>query len=172
MKGVLEKYKKHMIDTGYSPETVRSVHYILLAIEGYMRWHHNKSLDKVTEEELMGYFTERSKGISKRTLLKEVRHVRTFYRYCWKREMTLYDVGERLAISGTGSELPRKIPAVSKVLSLLEQASGYGYIGLRDRAILELVYSAGLRRKEVIGLKISDIDMRERIVIIREGKGA
>ena len=44
-------------------------------------------------------------------------------------------------------------------------------IGLRDRAMLEVLYAAGMRRMEIANLEIGDIDMERGVVLIREGKG-
>src|SRR6185437_3769167 len=47
-----------------------------------------------------------------------------------------------------------------------------GPLALRNRALLELVYSAGLRSAEAVGLDLGDVDFEQEIVHVREGKGA
>ena len=44
-------------------------------------------------------------------------------------------------------------------------------IGVRDRAMLETLYSTGVRRQELIGLKLYDLDPKRGVIMVREGKG-
>lgn len=68
---------------------------------------------------------------------------------------------------------PRRLPVVPKqaeVDALLETLRGDGPLGLRNRALLELVYSAGLRSAEAVGLDLQDVDFEQELVHVR-GKG-
>jgi site-specific recombinase XerD len=67
----------------------------------------------------------------------------------------------------------RRLPVVPKqaeVDALLETLRGDGALGLRNRALLELVYSAGLRSAEAVGLDLQDVDFEQELVHVR-GKG-
>ena len=74
-------------------------------------------------------------------------------------------------------ELPRiayKLPTVltkQQMEKVLEQPNTARFVGIRDRAILEVLYSTGIRRTELIRLKIVDSDRERGVVTIREGKG-
>ena len=61
-----------------------------------------------------------------------------------------------------------KREAVDKQLALLE---GEGPLPLRNRALVELVYSAGLRSAEAVGLDLGDVDFEQELVHVRRGKG-
>jgi len=67
--------------------------------------------------------------------------------------------------------LPEALPEreVDTVLAALE---GEGAIALRNRALVELVYSAGLRSSEAVGLDLGDLDFEQELVHVRRGKGA
>jgi site-specific recombinase XerD len=68
---------------------------------------------------------------------------------------------------------PRRLPLAPKaaeVDALLEAAGGDGPLALRNRALLELVYSAGLRSAEAVGLDLADVDFEQELVRVR-GKG-
>jgi integrase/recombinase XerC len=56
------------------------------------------------------------------------------------------------------------------MISLIEKPEGIGIIPVRDKAILELLYSSGLRVSEIAGLNVDDVDMKEGLVKAR-GKG-
>jgi site-specific recombinase XerD len=68
---------------------------------------------------------------------------------------------------------PRRLPSTPKVAEvdgLLEALRGDGALGLRNRALVELVYSAGLRSAEAVGLDLQDVDFEQELVHVR-GKG-
>jgi site-specific recombinase XerD len=69
---------------------------------------------------------------------------------------------------------PRRLPQAPKpaeVDALVESLERDGPLGLRDRALVELVYSAGLRSAEAVGLDLGDVDFEQELVHVREGKG-
>jgi site-specific recombinase XerD len=62
-------------------------------------------------------------------------------------------------------------PAAGDVERILEALEGDGPVALRNRALVELVYSAGLRSAEAVGLDLGDVDFEQELVHIRRGKG-
>jgi len=62
-------------------------------------------------------------------------------------------------------------PAADEVERMLESLEGDGPVALRNRALVELVYSAGLRSAEAVGLDLGDVDFEQELVHIRRGKG-
>ena len=70
---------------------------------------------------------------------------------------------------------PRRLPdapRTAEVESVLAALEGDGPIALRNRALVELVYSAGLRSAEAVGLDLGDVDFEQELVHVRNGKGA
>ena len=79
----------------------------------------------------------------------------------------------RVPDASLGPRRARRLPAAPKpaeVDSLLESLRGEGALGLRNRALVELVYSAGLRSAEATGLDLQDVDFEQELVHVR-GKG-
>ena len=69
---------------------------------------------------------------------------------------------------------PRRLPSAPKAAEidrLLEELGADGPLGLRNRALVELVYSAGLRSAEAVGLDLQDVDFEQELVHVRRGKG-
>jgi site-specific recombinase XerD len=62
-------------------------------------------------------------------------------------------------------------PAATEIERMLEALEGDGPIPLRNRALVELVYSAGLRSAEAVGLDLGDVDFEQELVRVRRGKG-
>jgi len=118
---------------------------------------------------LTSYLEERRKNIGSRSAAKAVSALRSFFRY-------LCNEGLRADNPATILEMPRRSFSLPSVLSrqkieiLLEAADTAKPLGIRNRAIYELIYSAGLRVSETVHLNVPDVFFDERIIRIR-GKG-
>jgi site-specific recombinase XerD len=81
---------------------------------------------------------------------------------------------ERVPDARLGPRRARRLPdapAAADVERMLEALEGDGPVALRNRALVELVYSAGLRSAEAVGLDLGDVDFEQELVHIRRGKG-
>ncbi len=67
--------------------------------------------------------------------------------------------------------LPRAVLSISEMERVLAQPDLATALGLRDRAILEVLYSTGIRRMELVGLDCTDLDAERGALLVREGKG-
>ncbi|MDB4913027.1 MAG: xerC [Gemmatimonadetes bacterium] len=67
--------------------------------------------------------------------------------------------------------LPRAVLSISEMERVLAQPDLVTPLGLRDRAILEVLYSTGIRRMELVGLDCADLDAERGALLVREGKG-
>lgn len=67
--------------------------------------------------------------------------------------------------------LPRVLLSVEQVRQLMNQPDLAGLTGVRDRAMLELLYGSGMRRSELARLQLGDVDLGQGTVFIRQGKG-
>lgn len=97
--------------------------------------------------------------------------LRGFFCYLASQEIVLLDPARDLAYPRRRQVLPRAIPSARQVKKLLAMPPEDSPLGLRDRAVLELLYSTGLRNAEVCALTVGDIDLENRIVHVRQGKG-
>jgi integrase/recombinase XerD len=99
--------------------------------------------------------------------------VRGFHRFAAAEGMAAVDVARVVRPPSPATRLPKSLP-VREVLSLLEAVGGAGPAdgprAVRDRALLELLYSTGARISEAVGLDVDDIDTENRSVLLR-GKG-
>ena len=118
---------------------------------------------------LTKYLEERRKTIGSRSAAKAVSALRSFFRF-------LCDEGIRSDNPAAILEMPKrgiKLPAVlskQKIEVLLEAADSTKPLGLRNRAIYELIYSAGLRVSELVNVNLSDLFLDERVIRVK-GKG-
>jgi integrase/recombinase XerC len=94
---------------------------------------------------------------------------RTFSRYCLRHGLIERDPARALAYPRIGRRLPRTVPAADLARGL-DRISAADVTSLRDRALLELAYSAGLRLSELVGLNRGDVDRAAGLLRVR-GKG-
>jgi integrase/recombinase XerD len=78
---------------------------------------------------------------------------------------------ERLQLPRLGRHLPRNILSAAEVERIMRQPRTKRTIGIRDRAILELLYSTGIRRLELMRLRLADLHLGRGLVFVHEGKG-
>jgi integrase/recombinase XerC len=108
-------------------------------------------------------------GYARTTISRRIAAVRSWCRFMCRQGMMDKNPADGLR----GPKLDRKLPHFlnrSDVDRLLAAPGGENGLALRDRAILETLYSAGLRVSELVGLEIADIDLAEGVATVR-GKG-
>src|SRR5436190_8470106 len=109
------------------------------------------------------------RGASKSTVARKLAAIRAFYGRLVERGELASNPADLLATPKRDSYLPRVLrPA--EVATLLDSMPGSGPLELRDRALFELAYSAGLRAAELVGLDLSGVDPDAEEVRV-EGKG-
>jgi integrase/recombinase XerC len=108
------------------------------------------------------------KGLSARSIQRRLSAARTFYRYLLREKHVKRNPVIAVSAPKAGKRLPGNLDA-DRMAKLLD-ISGDQPIVARDRALLELLYSSGLRLAELTGLDIGDIDLADRTVRVT-GKG-
>ena len=99
--------------------------------------------------------------------------VRVFFRWMTRQHHLLFNPAGELDLPKKETRLPRHVLSVAEVAQIINAAdldAAFG-LGLRDRAILETLYSTGMRRAELVALDVVDVDVERGTVLIRLGKG-
>ena len=149
-----------------SPRTVDAYRRDLAALHSFL----DKDVAQVTPEELESWVaTMRAEGLAASTIARRVSAVRAFFRH-------LVVIGMRDENPAASVQLPRRARTLPRALSpaeterLIDAAIGTTPRTLRDRALVELLYGAGLRVSEAVGLEKNGVALEERVVRVL-GKG-
>ena len=83
----------------------------------------------------------------------------------------LHNPASELELPRLGRALPKNLFSAGEVEQIMQLCDVADPIGLRDRTILEVLYSTGLRRLEMIQLKLYDLSLDRGLILVRQGKG-
>lgn len=98
--------------------------------------------------------------------------IRAFFKWLVRARLILYNPAADLVLPKVTPNLGRYVLSVADVETILNATDTATLLGIRDRAILELLYSSGVRRSELLHLRIYDVDTRRGSVFVKAGKGA
>ena len=162
----------------YSPRTVRMRDFYLNAFAAWLEERGVTRPTDVTKPMLERYqrhlFHQRKvdgKPLSFSFQHQHLCALRGFFRWAARQNRILYNPASELEPPRRVRRLPRHVLTVSEVEQVLAQPDVTDPLGLRDRAMLETLYSTGMRRSELCGLTLVDLDSERGTVLIRQGKG-
>ena len=136
----------------------------------FNKWLAGKSFILVKSKHIQDYFSDRQKNnIGSSTQARILTCLHSFYQYLLANQLIKNDPTEQFS----HPKLEKKLPVflnIQEVEKLLEAPSSSSLFGQRDRAMLELLYSCGLRVSELINLSYHNINLKEEFIRIH-GKG-
>jgi integrase/recombinase XerD len=160
-----------------SPHTIRGYRE---QVRGFLAWLSERGVElaSVRTSDLLANQAElvaaRKKDGSPYSVGHQQKHVSAlvaFFRFLVRRSYLLQDPAAALEMPRSEARLPRVILTKDEARKILEAASGQGPRELRDRAILETLYAAGVRASELASLTPQDVDTEERTLRVVLGKG-
>jgi integrase/recombinase XerD len=166
----LDRFIDHLwLEDGLSKNTLVSYR---LDITGFADWLEKQSISlmQANEADIQHYLAARFPTSKPRSISRLIASLRRFYRHAL-REGTI-TVDPTLQIEAP--KLPRSLPKSlneDEVEALLNAPDITQPIGLRDRAMLELLYACGLRVSELVGLRVTEVSLQEGVIRVT-GKGS
>jgi integrase/recombinase XerD len=122
------------------------------------------------EKHLMVKKDSRGKTMTRNRRKRYLLNLRTFFNYLQKEEKIYKNPAANLAIPRDKRTIIKDVLSVDEMERLLKSCEGDSAQKLRDRAILELLYSSGIRADELCAIEIDDIDLHEHTLFVRKGK--
>jgi integrase/recombinase XerD len=148
----------HFIHWGIERDIVQPKQITLTVLETYLR-------------RLQGERNGRGKPRSYHDQYGRLVTLRAWMTWLVKHEWLPFSPAERLAAPKLPRKLPRHVLTASEAEAVLQQPDVNTPLGLRDRAMLEVLYSTGIRRMELGRLRECDLDFDRGVVAVLEGKG-
>jgi len=176
MDELVDEYLGHMEgERGSSSATVRTYGAALRGFREYLEAACRAEVDldllrKVDHRLLRGYLTRLAAlGYARATIVKQVAAVRSFFRYLARESYVDANPAAHLRAPRRGRPLPRFLYQ-GEAAELVEAPDAKTPLGLRDRAVLETLYGAGLRVSELAALNLYDVDYSLGLIRVA-GKG-
>ena len=154
----------------YSPATIRAYDDDLHGFLRFLLRRNFRSFHHVSKDTLRAYLVSLLEaGESKRTVARKIASLRSFFKYLRRQNIIAQNPALLLKAPRPDKRLPAFLPeqAVDLLLKAPDRATREG---LRDAAILELLYSSGLRASELVGMDVGDLNREEGVARVR-GKG-
>lgn len=167
--GYIEQFIDHAwLTRGLSRNTLEAYKRDLAGLD---EWLKGRDFTEVSSSELLQYLAERHKqGVSARTSARELSTFRSFFGWMIRENLLDQDPTTAIPLPKIGRHLPATLSEI-EVERLLDAPDIETARGLRDRAMIELMYATGLRVSELVGLQLTSLNLRQGVVRVDSGKG-
>ncbi|MCP3890417.1 MAG: tyrosine-type recombinase/integrase [Desulfobulbaceae bacterium] len=172
IQGIVVVFKRHLEAHVYAATTITCYsHYLSVFIE-YLQDIGVTDLKQVTHETVRDYQLKvRGMNLAEETKAMQIRPVKRLFGWLLETHQLLIDPTEKIKETNRKN---RKLPLVltiEEMQLLLQQPNLSLRIQVRDKAIMETLYSSGIRLNELVQLTIHDVDLGDKVLFIRKGKG-
>ncbi|HJV95621.1 MAG TPA: site-specific tyrosine recombinase XerC [Albitalea sp.] len=178
----MDEHFEWMLVTGYSADTIRARR---VALRKFIAWADERGLGdprEITKPMLERYqrwlfYYRKPEGKdagAPLTIAMQYQYLaplKTWFRWMSREHHILANPAADLDLPRQPKRLPRSVPSVQEVEAILAEAEPDHPQGLRDRALLETLYATGLRRMELAGTAVYDVDLTRGVLWVRHGKG-
>ena len=163
----------------FSDDTVRQRsrgvrRFILWCVERGLNQPHEVTLSILERYQRHLYHYRKGNGepLSFGSQASELVPIKAYFKWLTRTHRIPYNPAAELMLPKLPRRLPRNVLSVTDIETILNQPDVATPSGLRDRAMLEVFYSSGVRRTELARLRMIDVDTKRGSLFVREGKGA
>jgi len=174
----LQRFNAWQAERNYSGKTVAGrddvLRYFIAWLDerGIRRPHEvTKPIIERYQSHLFVYRKKDGQPLSARTQHGRITPIRAWFKWLAKQNFILYNPASDLDLPRLDRRLPRHVLTVKEAETVLAVPDINTPTGLRDRVMLEVFYSTGMRRMELMQLQVFDVDAERGTVMIRQGKG-
>ena len=161
----LESFLDYLsIERGLAQNTIISYRYDLIKYISFLKKKKISSFNQTNKVLVNNYSVYlRGKGLEINSISRNLVAVKMFYRFLLMESYIKEDVTSLIEFPRVSKKLPHVL-SLREINLLLDKANFKGNLGLRNQAILELLYATGMRVSELIYLKVNDINMENRML--------
>jgi integrase/recombinase XerD len=176
---LLTKFLEWMLVQNYSEKSALN-HDVY--IRYFMRWCDERGITQPREvtrpileryQRYLYHYRKQLSGepLSFRSQRARLSSLRSFFKWLAKQNYVLYNPAADIELPRVERRLPKHVLTITEVEKILTLCDLNDALGIRDRAIMEVLYSTGIRRMEVVNLQLYDIDKERGTLMVRLGKG-
>ncbi len=174
----LEPYLEHKRVCHYAEQTINNDERFLLFFIQWMSGRGVEQAEDITRKLIEGYqghlyHVRKTDGkpLAIKTQLSRLLCVRGFFKWLAGNWHIPHNPSSEIQLPRNDKRLPRNVLTKEEVEDIMRLPKVYESLGLRDRAILELLYSTGIRRTELTQIKLVHLDLGSGTLFVEQGKG-
>jgi site-specific recombinase XerD len=157
---------------GYARKTIELYAWGLDRFAGYLQEHEIDDLRKVNLQTVMDYQAEvGAQDLAEDTRAVKIRAVKRLFEYLMDGHKLLINPTEGIIETNIRRRKMGTVLTIEEMKRLLAQPNLSLPLDIRDRAVMEVLYSTGIRSNELMNLYVYDADLKDRILFVRKGKG-
>jgi len=173
-----DSYAKHLAALNRAPKTIRQ----------YVQWVERffafagtlgvRTPADVTSSHLLAYQKHLADLVNRKGRVSSVKvqnhhmiGIVLFLRYLCAEGILAHNPAQHVQYAKVPEQLPRDILSTAEIKKMLRAADVHTVMGYRDRAIMEVFYSTGIRKQELLNLTVDDVNLESGILAVRHGKG-
>lgn len=167
------RFISHLKVKNYADSTQHHYSDMLKLFKTFLEERGIGDVRQITKNDIHDYQAKiNQKKLSRSTKALRIRAVKRFYEYLVNEDCLLINPCAGIVEMPGGHRLPRILLTPQEAEKIIQQPDTGVMVGIRDRAILELLYSTGIRVGECEGLEVYDMDTKEKLVQVMRGKGS
>jgi integrase/recombinase XerD len=177
MAAMRDRYLEHIAVRNFSPRTIEAR---IVYLNAFIRWCEDRAIVRPSDVTkpvidryqrwLYNYRNAKDKPLTFHSQHSYLVPLKSWFRWLARENYILFNPSSELDLPRLNKTLPKHIMTASEVDQVINGTDANTALGVRDRAILETFYSTGLRRLEVVHLKLYDLDIERGMVMVRDGK--
>lgn len=166
------RFKSYLESGGYAASTIECYCVYLSYFLDYLREIKVMDLKQVTHETIRNYqLLVTGMAIAEETKGMRIRPVKRLFGWLQGTHRLLLDPTEKIKETNRQNRTLPPVLTVEEMRLLLEQPNLSLRLQIRDRAIMETLYSSGVRLNELVQLTVHDVDLKDKVLHVRKGKG-
>lgn len=171
MKYIIKDFELYLKkEKGSSPNTVSSyVHDIEQYAIFLEKYHDIKKPDRIEKKHVEAFMRSLKRDMTTKSMARKLTAIRSFHHFLLIEKEVDIDVTKTIQSPKIEKHLPQVL-SVDEVMAILEHVDSSKPLGLRNQALLELIYGSGLRVSELLDIEMSDIHLNQGYVLVK-GKG-
>jgi integrase/recombinase XerD len=177
IRQLIPVYLKHLKTLGRSYYTIKAAKYGLADLAAFLEAEKAPCLEDLNSDVLYEYqqelafrITAKGKLLSLRTQAQSLGIVKAFTRFLKEHDYLVHDPADVIHPPRKPRRLPKVILSANEIQKLMDATGTRTNRGWRNRIILEILYDTAIRRSEMAGIKVSDLDLNAGFIHVR-GKG-
>ena len=167
---LIDKFIDHLwLEDGLSKNTLNSYRFDLLNFSDWIKNRRSIYLDNVSRADIQQYLSFKFPTSKARSISRLLSTLRRFYRFLYRENKIVNDPTLQIQKPKIPKSLPKSL-SEAEVESLLEAPDMDIDIGVRDKAMIELLYACGLRVTELVNIQLTEVSLNDGVIRVT-GKG-